>query len=255
VLHLSGPVTVRSCWNIPVDGYDAGARDVARQLHSFTVDYVGFGDSTRPADGASVTPMTQVEPLREVLAHLQRLRDVTVGIDLVVESIGGGIATQLATDDALVRSVVLSTILYTEMSEAAAAILLSDEYRAHLDSFADGYLVTDGDYYAQFTGVSPAEVGEWFASTQPGRYPTGFFLFLYEGLPYFDPSVARAPGLVLPGPGDFVPAAGAAEALARDYGKDGAELTFVEDGAHTPRFEGSAVAERYWQHVYDFIDA
>jgi pimeloyl-ACP methyl ester carboxylesterase len=254
-IHLSGPVTVRSCWNIPVAQYDAGARDAARGLHSFTLDYIGFGDSTRPPDGSTIAPLDEVAPLRVALAYLQRLRKVTVGLDLVVESIGGGIATQLAADDVLVRSVVLSTIMYTGMSEVAASILLTDDYRAYLEGFTDGYLVTDGDYYAQFTAPSPPDVGEWFAATQPNRYPTGFFLRMYEGYPYFDPSMARAQGLVLPGPGDFVTPEGDAETLARDYGKDGAQLTMVEGGGHTPRFDTLDVVERYWQHVYDFIEA
>jgi pimeloyl-ACP methyl ester carboxylesterase len=255
VVHLSGPVTIRSCWNIPVDGYDAGARDAARGLHSFAIDYLGFGDSTRPADGALVTPLDQVEPMRVALAHLQQLRDISDGFDLVVESVGGGIATQLAADDRLVRSVVLTTILYTAMSELAQSILLSDDFRAYLESFTDGYVVTDGPYYAQFTAPSPPAVAEWLAATQPNRYPTGFFLRMYEGLPYFDPSVARAPGLVLPGPGDFVPIEGDAETLARDYGLSGAELTLIEDGGHNLRFDTGDVVEDYWRHVYDFIEA
>ena len=255
VVHLSGPVTVRSSWNIPVDGYDTGTMDAARGLHSFTIDYLGFGDSTRPADGAMVYPLDQVEPLRVALAHLQRLRGIIVGMDLVVESIGGGIATQLAADDALVRSVVLTTLLYTGMSELAQSILLTDDYRAYLAGFEDGYLVTDGAYYGQFTAPSPPAVAEWLAASQPNRYPTGFFLRMYEGLPYFDPSVARARGLVLPGPGDFVPVAGDAEALAHDYGKDGAELTLLDGGGHNPRFEAGDVVTRYWRHVYDFIEA
>ncbi len=255
VVHLSGPVTVRSSWNIPVEGYDAGAQDAARGLHSFAVDYLGFGDSTRPADGALVTPLDQVEPMRVALAHLQQLRDVSVGLDLVVESVGGGIATQLAADDRLVRSVVVTTILYTGMSELAQSILLSDDFRAYLEGFADGYLVTDGPYYGQFTAPSPPAVAEWLAETQPDRYPTGFFLRMYDGLPYFDPSVARVRGLVLPGPGDFVPVEGDAEALARDYGKSGADLILLQGGGHNPRFETGDVVEDYWRHVYDFIEA
>ena len=254
VLHLSGPVTVRTCWNIPVSGYDAGAEDARRGLHSFTADYVGFGESTCPDDGAAVRPLDQVEPMRAVLEHIMGLRDLSSGIDLVVESVGGGIGTQLAADATTVRSLVLSTIMYSGMSELAASMLLSPEYRAFLEGFPDGYLVTDGSYYAQFTAVSPPAVGEWFAATQSGRYPTGFFLCMYDGYPYFDPSVARAPALVLPGPGDFVTPPGDAEALARDYGTDGAELDFVETGGHTPRFESPETAAAYWQRVYDYLE-
>lgn len=254
VLHLSGPVTVRSCWNIPVDGYDAGARDAGRGLFSFTADYVGFGDSWCPADGATVRPLDQVEPMRAVVDDVVARRDLSAGIDLVAESVGGAIATQLAADASRVRSVVLTTIMYTGMSEAAAAMLLSAEFRGFLESFADGYQVTDAAYYAQFTALSPPAVGEWFAASQPGRYPTGFFLRMFDGYPYFDPSVARVPGLVLPGPGDFVPPPGDAEALARDYGKDGAELDFVESGGHTPRFESPETVAAYWRRVYAFLE-
>jgi pimeloyl-ACP methyl ester carboxylesterase len=254
VLHLSGPVTVRSCWNIPVDGYDAGALDATRGLFSFTADYVGFGDSWCPPDGASVTPLDQVEPMRAVVEELVSLRELSVGIDLVVESVGGGIGTQLAADPTCVRSIVLTTIMYTGMSETASAMLLSPEHQAFLEGFPDGYQVTDGIYYSQFTAISPPAIGEWFAQEQPGRYPTGFFLRMFDGYPYFDPSVARVPGLVLPGPGDFVPPPGDAEALARDFGKDGAELAFMESGGHTPRFETPDTAAEYWRRVYDFLE-
>jgi pimeloyl-ACP methyl ester carboxylesterase len=255
VVHLSGPVTIRSSWNIPVEGYDAGAQDAARGFHSFTIDYLGFGDSTRPPDGSVVMPLDQVEPLRVALTHLQQLRGITVGFDLVVESIGGGIATQLAADDALVRSVVLTTLLNTGMSELAQSILLTDDFRAYLTSFEDGYMVTDDAYYGQFTAPSPPAVADWLAATQPNRYPTGFFLRLYDGFPYFDPSVARARGLVLPGPGDFVPVPGDAEALARDYGKAGADLILLDGGGHNPRFETGDVVTRYWREVYEFIES
>ena len=190
--------------------------------------------------------------MRRVLEHI-RDRRVVSGVDVVCESIGGGIATQLAADPVLVRSAVVTTIMYTGMSELAQSLLLSPEYRAFLDGFADGYMPTDAGYYAQFSADSPPEVGAWLAATQPGRYPTGFFLRMYEGYPYFDPGVARAPGLVLIGPGDFVPAAGDGLALSHDYGKDGAQLIELDGAGHVPRFE-AANHERYWTEVFRFID-
>ncbi len=190
VLNLSGPVTTGSAWNIDVAGYDGGAREARRGFFAFTADYVGFGRSSCPVDGSTIAPMDQVEPMRRVLEHVRDRRGVT-GVDLVCESIGGGIATQLAADPALVRSAVITTIMYTGMSELARSLLLSPEYRAFLESFDDGYMVTDAGYYSQFSADSPPEVAAWLAATQPGRYPTGFFLRMYGGYPYYDPGVAR----------------------------------------------------------------
>lgn len=254
-LNLPGFVTLGSAWNIDEPGYDGGARLAPRGFFAFTVDYLGFGRSSCPPDGATLHPLDEVEALRAVLEYIHDRRAVDVGVDLISESVGTGIAATLATDPALVRSLVLTTVMYTGTSETVQRNLLSPEHRAFLESWADGYLMTDGPYYAAVTTASPRPVAEWIAATQPGPYPTGFFLRLFDGLPYFDPGAARAPGLVLVGSEDTVPAPGEAEALARDYGRDGAPLVELRGAGHVPRFESRSTADEYWREVVRFVDS
>jgi len=176
-----------------------------------------------------------------------------VDVDVIAESVGSGIAIMLAADTHLVRSVTLTTILYEGTSDTVQQMMLSRAHRDELEAWSDGYLVTDAAYYAAVTAESPPVVAEWIAATQPGRYPTGLFLALFEGIPYFDPGAARAPGLVLVGARDVVPAPGEAAALARDYGPDGAAFVELEAAGHVPRFETQASADAYWAEVLGFI--
>lgn len=253
ILFLGGYVTNRNAWNIEVDGYDAGQMAAEHGIHGFSVDYFGVGESWCPQDGGSVTPLDQVPPLVEVLKYLCDLRGLSQGIDLVAESIGTGVASNLAADRKMVRSVVLTTVMYKKISDLARAFMLSDERRAELEACARGYLETDADYYAMVTGNSPPQVASWIGSTQPGRYPTGFFLRMFAELPYFDPSPALAPGLLLVGRDDMVPAQGDVESLARDFGESGASLHYIEGAGHMPRMEAPEVAARYWAEVFKFL--
>ncbi len=42
--------------------------------------------------------------------------------------------------------------------------------------------------------------------------------------------------------------------LAADYGTNGAQLVFIEGAFHATRIEGPAVAARFWEEVFNFID-
>ncbi|MEO1087390.1 MAG: alpha/beta fold hydrolase, partial [Acidobacteriota bacterium] len=110
VLFLSGSAFRGDHWSIPVDGYDGTAMAARRGFFAYTVDYLGVGDSFRPADGAAVTFEANRDATHRLLRLIRGFRLVPK-VDLVGAGYGGSLATQLAVDGRRVRSVVMSAML------------------------------------------------------------------------------------------------------------------------------------------------
>ena len=102
-------------------------------------------------------------------------------------------------------------------------------------------------------GAAIPEVQQYVLDSQPGIYPAHNFLVATQ-LPFFDPGVARAPGLVIYGSEDTVGGPADPYALAADYGRRGAELVIIEGGSHATRMDPPEIAEEFWDVVFDFID-
>lgn len=265
-LSMSGPITNTDILDVEVEGYDMGARFVERGYFHYAVDPLGYGDSSRPANGALLTVDTQVAPLKKAL-HFARARSKAGKIDLVSESTGGAVSLLLAQWPQLVRSVTVSTILYKEISAFGAMVNGDPGFEAYLLAQPDGYV-----YYADYTPYhvwSPPEVQAWFDATQPDFYPTGPFLALIDAIqndafPYAGYDISNASDqveyLVLVG-NDFISTTLDAQILASELGADlvyldspFADLPVFPPPGHTPRLETLEVADAYWAEVFGFID-
>lgn len=249
VVFLSGSVFRGNHWDIPVEGYDGTADAARRGFFVYTVDYLGVGDSYRPADGLEATVDANLDAVKTLLRYVRFFRPANK-IDLVGEGYGGALATLAAADDRRVRSVTMSAMIYRDVNGGP----LTDPFFLDLlRSQPDGYFFIPGESSGIFLDGAPPEVFQYVAATQGGFYPTLNFLVAADR-PYFDPKVARAPGLVLWGPGDFIAVPSDIEALARDYGRHGAILSVNPQAGHAPRTQGPAIAEWFWTQIFDFID-
>ncbi len=248
-LMLTGPEFQGSTfWSIPFEGYNGTEMMARRGFFAFTPDYVGTGNSYKPADGSDIDFRTQVEPMQTLLRYIRFFRWVP-RIDLLGEGYGGEVATQLAADRHRVKSCVLSVMVYKDLLPQE---LVSPEWAAFLASFPDGYFVPP--FYDITFGLAAPEIQDWLFATQPDLYPTGPFWILFEGLPYFDPGVARVPGLVIAAANEIVAGPTDAADLAADYGTGGADLVVLSQGFHAVRIEPRPAAGEYWDAVFDFID-
>ncbi len=247
VLLLSGTAARASFWSIPVPGYDGTEMAARRGFFAFTVDFIGVGDNYRPgADALHSTFEANQRALKAVLRYIRFLRAVP-RVDLVGESWGGAHATQLAADPLRVRSCVMSSMTYKAV---ASPKFVSPEFIALLEGLPDNYLPNGPDFYAAITATAPAEVAEYARSTQPGPYLTTQLWQIIKGLPHFDPSVARVPGLVISGTAESADG----RELAADYGPSGAELLVIDGAGHVPRVETPERVALYWNRVFEFID-
>ncbi len=234
-------------WSIPVPGYNGTAMAARRGMFAFTLDYLGVGENYRPGgDALESTFEANQEVLRAVLRYIRFFRAVAE-VDLVGEAWGGAHATRLAADDRRVRSVVLSSMTYKRLSRPE---LLAPEFVAMLRTLPDNYLPVGPEFYAMVTVGAPEAVIEYTNATQPGLYLTTPIWQMVEGLPFFDPSVARVPGLVISGTAESADG----RELAADYGTSGAELFVIEGAGHVPRVEAPEKAELYWKKIWEFLD-
>ncbi len=251
MLMLSGPIVDGDFYQIDADGYRGRDILARRGFFAVTADFEGTGKSTYPADGRSVTIERETEAMRKVVRYLQLVR-LTPRVDLMGESWGGGVAAHLCADKLRVRSCTLASMLYLNPSTFAQMTFLSPDWKAMLDASPDGYLTTDFQLYLGIVGRSIPEVQTWTALNVPGKYTTGPLYAAFD-LPFFDPTVARAPGLIVQGELDPNQDLDDTRQLARDYGS-GAQLYVVPGAGHVPRVEPPPANTNYWSAILNFVD-
>lgn len=251
MLMLPGPIVSGEFYNIDVDGYRGRDLMAQRGFFAFTADFEGTGRSTFPADGRTPTMDSQVEAFRHVIRYV-RLARLVPRVDVLGESWGGGVAAELCSDRGRVRSCVLASMLYRTPSDFANMTFRSPAFRAFLDTLPDGYLPTWPDLYAGLVANSPAAVQAWVFANVPGRYTTVPLYDVFD-LPFFDPSLSRAPGLVVQGENDPNQSLDDARELVRDYG-GGARLVVIPGAGHIPRIEAPPHNVQYWEAITDFVD-
>ncbi len=250
VLFLSGSAFRGNHHSIPVEGYDATSMVARRGFFAFTVDHLGVGESTRPEDGLEATFEANQEALEVLLRYIRFFRFVP-RIDIIGAGYGGSLATQLAADPVRARSVVMSAMLYDQLQGGP---LTDPAFVALLENSPDGYFFVPGEGSAIFLTEAPQAVRDYVFATQGGFYPTLNFLVAAYDLPFFDPGVARVPGLILFGENDIVVGPNGVDNLALDYGTDGALLISRPDAGHAPRTGSPEIAAWFWENVFEFLD-
>ncbi len=252
MLLIPGPVTNARYYDIDVPGYDSGAMLARRGFFAFAADLEGAGDSSMPVDGRTAILGRQVENMRAVLQYVRRTR-LVAHVDVLGESWGGGVAAELCADAGLTRSCVLASMIYRTGSDLARATFLNPGFRGFLDSIPDGYLPTFPGFYMPFVSASEPAVQDFTFATQPGRYALAPEYAVFE-LPFFDPTRARVPGLVVQGELDPNQPRSDTEQLAREYGRHGARLTLIASAGHVPRVEAPPASTDFWRAVTSFVD-
>lgn len=249
ILFLNGSVFVGNNFSIPVEGYDTMAIAARRGMFAFAFDYLGTGGSYLPVQGTEADFAENTAAAYTVVWFIKTRRHVRQ-VDLYGEGYGGAIATQLAADRRSIRSCVMSAMLYSDL---AGGPLSDPQFIELLEQDPDGYIFMPDESYLIFAGQSPPAAQAYLQSTQAGFYPTPNLLVVAH-LPFYDPGVARVPGLAIYGQLDTVGGPNDATDLAASYGTEGAELIVLEGAGHAPRTESPEVTERFWDLVLDFID-
>ena len=257
IVLLNGTPTSGELYNIPIDGY-RGREILARHgFFAFTLDFEGSGESTFPEDGFSLTFDAHTDAMRDVVDYIRAARFVP-RVDVLGEAEGGGVAAQLCADAARIRSCTLSSMLYRTPTDAFNAFFQSPGFRAMVFGAPQGYLDIPPELYFNVLVASPPDVATWTLANQPGRYSMGLIAEELAGLPAYDPTGARVPGLIIRGELDQNAPVSDTLELAQAYGSAGgaapASIVSIPGAMMQPRLEGAPHNDQFWDAVLAFID-
>jgi pimeloyl-ACP methyl ester carboxylesterase len=234
--------------------YNALRQVASRGFFGFAMSYEGFGESTLPNDGLSVTAQRILQHAGTVLEWIRTHRGVPK-VDVFGTSIGAGIAIALGgTESPInhrhVKRVVIATNVYKHFSPETQAVF-TPEFQAFLLGLPGGYITTTAATYASiFSGLDDAAL-TWANANIPGVYPVGPLLEGFD-LPFFEAAPGRAPLLQFWGSASPTTPREDVEQLQREYG--GPHHLVVYDGAaHNPILE--PVRHQFWEQVEAFLNA
>ncbi len=243
-------------YNLDVDGYRFQDTLAGEGHFAFVAEYEGTGQSTYPENGLDLTHDRAVETMRKIVAFI-RLARLVPKVDLIGASNGGAIATELCADSRAVRSCILSSMLYTEGTPFFYAVFQDPALLGFFASQPNGYVDVTPDLFFNILARTNPEVTAAILATQPGIYAVQPFLE-FADIPYFDPTRAKVPGLIIQGTEDNVATQADADLLAAAYGSVGggtATVVRIEGAGHIPNIEPAPINDQFTAAVLDFLDA
>lgn len=255
-LLLPGTIVKGSFYDLDVDGYRFATTLAREGFFAFAMDYEGSGESSYPEDGSSVTHEHLVESARRVLPYVRLVRWIP-RVDAIGESNGAAVAAELCADSRRVRSCVLASALYREGTPFFEAAFLDPAFLAFLRAQPNGYIDVTPDLYFNITSRTGPEVTAEILATQPGVYAVAPLLAATER-PWFDPTHAEVPALILQGTEDNIATQADSDLLAADYGSapgagGTATVVRIPGGGHIPRIEPAPVSEIWTSSVLEFL--
>jgi len=255
ILLLPGTLVKSSFYELDVDGYRFQSDLAKAGFLAFAIDDEGSGASTGPSDGHAVTHQFLVDEGRRLLDAVRVLGGVA-RVDVLGESNGGAVASELCDDAWRTRTCVMASTLYRTGTSLFYSVFLDPAFLAFIDGQPNGYFQDTSSLYFNITVGLPDAVKAAILATQPGRYAVGPLLAPAHGLPWFDPTRARVPGLVIQGTEDDVATQADAEDLRASYGSAGggkAELVRITGAGQIPRIDAPPSNQTFQRAVLDFL--
>lgn len=258
LLMLPATLVTNNLWNADVpgaSGFNALERAAQAGFVSYTLDYEGYGTSSKPSDGKTVTAERLADEAGDLVKWIRKRNHVSK-VDLLGSSLGSTIAVMLGSTESPIHRkkigrIVLTANVYEGVTPLAEQALFSAANKALFLSVPGGYIGTSPDMYGALLYASdPAAVG-WAFQSFPGTYAVGPTLEGFD-LPIFDAHKGRAPMLQFWGDGDLITPLSDAQAFQSAYGGDHS-LVVLHGGAHVPHFE--AVRDQFWSNTFAFLDS
>ena len=240
VLMLPPTLTSNIFYDADID--DLGSYNVLKRMakagyFAFAVSYEGYGESSMPSDGRTVTferTLSEIGFLVEVI----RIARFTDKVDLIGGSMGAALAVALGSDGgpipyAHIGRIVLTSMPYRNFSPFVEEEVFTPEFEEYLQSLS--YIETGPEMYAPVAALATPEAAVWINTNFPGVYATGPTLEGFD-LPMWPAELGRVPALQIYGELDIIHTMEDVAAFQSEYGGS-VSLMVVEGGGHSPFFE------------------
>ncbi len=258
VLLLPPTLATNAIYDAHVDGdpsYDAMDRIAKDGYFVFAPSYEGYGLSTRPADGSTVTKQRLLGDLGTLVEWIRRTHHVDK-VDVFGMSLGASLAialggTESSTDPDHIGRIVVASNVYKSVTPFFQSVFFTPEFLAFLESAPNGYIQTTPDAYAPLLSSAEAPAVDWVGQNLVGSYATGPTLEGFD-LPPFDAHDGRAPALQFWGTADPVTPPQDVTAFQSDYGGP-VQLHVIAGGGHALLLEPGR--DELWTSALAFWDA
>jgi len=197
LLMATGTLVTNQQWNVP-GPHNALERAARAGYFGFAASYEGYGQSTIPVDGKSVTAERLLVEMSQVVEWIRHHRLVR-RVDMMGSSLGSSLAVELGgTHSPISRRhigrLILTANVYKGVTPFFAAIFFNPEFRAFLESVPNGYLPTGPESYGPVLAFAEPAAATWVSANIPGLYAVGPTLEGFN-LPVFPAQNGRAPVL------------------------------------------------------------
>jgi len=150
LLMATGTLVTNQQWNVP-GPYNALERAARAGYFGFSVSYEGYGQSTLPADGKSVTAERLLVQMGDVVEWIRHHRFVR-RVDMLGSSLGSSLAVELGGTNSPINRrhigrLLLTANVYKGVTPFFEAIFFNPAFRAFLESVPNGYLPTAPESY------------------------------------------------------------------------------------------------------------
>lgn len=259
MLMLPGTLVTNEMYDMDIEAApDLNALEqMAREGYfAYAVTYEGYGESTLPEDGSTVTAESSLDQMGIVVEWIRKKRHVP-RVDLLGASFGSSMAvalggTQSPIDRHHVGRLVLQAMVYKSVTPLFEQVFFSPEVQAALENAPNGYVQTVPEMYGLIVvGADPAAAA-WSFENFPDVYATGPTLEGFD-LPLFEASHGRAKALQFWGEQDPITPPEDTQQFQSEYGGN-AELAVLEGAGHAPYTAPPAVREDFWAQTVDFLD-
>jgi alpha-beta hydrolase superfamily lysophospholipase len=258
ILMMPATLVTNLLWNADVPGtpeFNGLERGARAGFITYTLDYEGYGASSKPADGKDVTAARLAQDAGDLVRWIRHRRHVAK-VDVFGSSLGSTLAVILGSAQSpiprhWIGRVVLTANVYKSVTALATAAFFNPQVEALLEGAPNGYLATQAQTYGLVLfNADPAAQAYGF-SVFPGTYAVGPTLSGFN-LPVFQASGGRAPMLQFWGDLDMVTPLSDAQQFQSEYGGPHT-LVVLHGGAHVPFWE--PVREQFWADSFAFLDS
>lgn len=250
ILCLPGAGVDHRSFDCPLDDYSV-LDFLARQgYRAFGVDFRGFGQSTKPADGKTVTAEVCLADTLKVMETVRQIAGCE-RVSLLGVSFGSFIAAMAAERaPALVDKLVLTGFFYAALNPIAVQMLTPETMQA-LAMAPNGYIPPSPELLRASLPCATPEIVDWNLATFSYNIPNGPLLSA-AALPLVkDPARITAPVLIVNGAHEIFATEADSRAFLERVSSSVKAYHLLPDAGHVPFFERDY--RQFQQLAADFL--